>query len=163
MKLKSVLSLLVIIILLSTAFGYAYDSVRHKKTDPYSGPMDIMVYRSPACECCSKWIEHLHEHQFNVTDIKTHDMEFVKSKYNVPAEMTSCHTAIIGGYIIEGHVPADDIKRLLKVKPDIAGLSVPGMPVGTPGMEMGDKKDPFAVITFDTNGKYEIFNEYWHY
>lgn len=129
----------------------------------YAGSLDITVYRSATCRCCGNWINHLKKNNFNVTDIQSHDMASVKQKYNLPKAMESCHTAIIDGYIIEGHVPADDIKLLLKTRPAVAGLSVPEMPVGTPGMEMDNRKDPFKVISFDRNGKFETFNEYSNY
>ena len=90
-------------------------------------------------------------------------IEKIKNKYNVPPGLASCHTAIIDGYVIEGHVPADDIKRLLNTRPDIRGLSVPQMPVGTPGMEMSDRKDPFRVISFGDDGEFGIFQEYTDY
>ncbi|MDH5358111.1 MAG: DUF411 domain-containing protein [Gammaproteobacteria bacterium] len=121
---------------------------------------DIKVYRSPDCQCCHKWITHLQKHQFNVIDLLTPDMANVKETVKLPRKMASCHTAMIEGYIIEGHVPADDIKRLLAEKPDIAGLSVPQMPVGTPGMEIGTRKDTFIVFQFDNTGNYSIFNKY---
>ncbi|MFW5451082.1 MAG: DUF411 domain-containing protein [Methylophagaceae bacterium] len=87
-------------------------------------------------------------------------MADVKEAVKLPKQMTSCHTAIINGYIIEGHVPADDIRRLLVEKPDIAGLSVPQMPVGTPGMEVGERKDNFIVFQFGHEGHYGVFNRY---
>jgi len=121
---------------------------------------DIKVYRSPTCQCCHKWINHLENNKFNVIDILTNNMVEVKNAVKLPKAMTSCHTAIIDGYIIEGHVPANDIRRLLANKPDIAGLSVPQMPVGTPGMEMGERKDNFIVFQFDKNDKYSVFNQY---
>lgn len=121
---------------------------------------DITVYRSPDCHCCHKWIKHLQKHNFKVLDEVTHNLAEVKDKTGIPKVMGSCHTAIVDGYLIEGHVPADDIKRLLLNKPDIKGLSVPQMPVGTPGMEMGEKKDMFTVISFDEAGNYRIFNRY---
>lgn len=125
-----------------------------------SSDMDIKVYRDPNCQCCHKWISHLEENKFNVLDILTPDMASVKETVHLPAQMASCHTAIIDGYIIEGHVPAADIRRLLATRPDIAGLSVPQMPVGTPGMEMGERKDNFSVFQFNKNGTYSIFNSY---
>jgi len=121
---------------------------------------DIKVYRSPSCQCCHKWINHLKENKFNVLDVLSNNMASVKTAVQLPKPMASCHTAIIDGYIIEGHVPADDIRRLLADKPNIAGLSVPQMPVGTPGMEMGERKDPFIVFQFDKNGQYTVFNQY---
>ena len=123
-------------------------------------PIEITVYRSPTCGCCSKWIKHLEENQFNIKDIVSDDMQAIKEKYGVPRNMASCHTAIVDGYVIEGHVPARDIKRLLKIKPKVIGISVPGMPSGTPGMEMGGRKDPYQVISFDKEGKYEVFSRY---
>ncbi len=121
---------------------------------------EIKVYRDPDCQCCHKWINHLKQNKFNVLDLPTRNMTSVKEAVKLPKKMASCHTAIIDGYIIEGHVPADDIVRLLTDKPDITGLSVPQMPVGTPGMEMGERKDPFIVFQFDKSGKYSIYNRY---
>ena len=128
-----------------------------KETQQMEKPIDIVVYRSPSCGCCSKWLDHLKKHQFNVEDIVTDDVSSIKKKYGVPGNLASCHTAIVG------HVPAGDIKSLLKMKPKVIGLSVPGMPAGTPGMEMGDRKDPFQVVTFDKEGQTKIFNNYENY
>ena len=125
--------------------------------------MDIVVYRSPTCGCCGKWLEHLKKHDFNVTDHVTEDVQSIKDKYGVTAALASCHTAIVGGYIVEGHVPAGDIKSMLKNKPDIKGLAVPGMDAGTPGMEMGDRKSPFKVIAFDKQGQLTIYKSYDKY
>ena len=123
-------------------------------------PVDIVVYRSPTCECCGKWLEHLKKNNFNVKDIATDDVQAIKNKYGVSEAMASCHTAIVDGYVIEGHVPANDIMKLLKTKPKIVGIAVPGMPSGTPGMEMGDRKDAYNVMSFDKENHYEIFHSY---
>jgi len=123
-------------------------------------PIDIVVYRSPTCECCGKWLEHMKKNNFNIKDIVTDDVQAIKKKYGVPEAMASCHTAIVDGYVIEGHVPANDIMKLLKTKPKIVGIAVPGMPSGTPGMEMGDRKDSYNVMSFDKENHYEIFNSY---
>jgi len=123
-------------------------------------PIDIVVYRSPTCECCGKWLEHMKKNNFNVKDIVTDDVQAIKKKYGVPEAMASCHTAIVDGYVIEGHVPANDIMKLLKTKPKIVGIAVPSMPSGTPGMEMGDRKDSYNVMSFDKENHYEIFNSY---
>jgi hypothetical protein len=123
-------------------------------------PVDIVVYRSPTCNCCGKWVEYLKKNNFNVKDIVTNDVQAIKKKYGVSEEMASCHTAIVDGYVIEGHVPASDIMKLLKTKPKIVGISVPGMPSGTPGMEMGGRKDPFNVMSFDRENHYKVFNSY---
>jgi hypothetical protein len=122
--------------------------------------VDIVVYRSPTCECCGRWLEHLKKNNFNVKDIVTDDIQAVKNKYGVSEAMASCHTAIVDGYEVEGHVPANDIMKLLKTKPKIVGIAVPGMPGGTPGMEMGDRKDAYKVMSFDRENHYEIFNSY---
>ncbi|MFV1985137.1 MAG: DUF411 domain-containing protein, partial [Thiohalomonadales bacterium] len=119
----------------------------------------ITVYKSPTCGCCKKWVSHLKQNGF---DVSTHDVNSVvpyKEKNNVEPRLYSCHTATIKGYVIEGHVPAKDILRLLKNRPAITGLSVPGMPKGSPGMEMGDKKDPYSVISFDREGVKKIYSQ----
>lgn len=117
---------------------------------------DAIVYKSPTCGCCSDWIKHLEEHGFTTEVHNNPDMSPVKNNLGVPRKLQSCHTAKIGGYVIEGHVPADVIARLLKEKPSIKGLAVPGMPMGSPGME-GPHKDPYNVVTFDDNGKTSVY------
>lgn len=121
--------------------------------------VDIVVYRSPTCSCCKKWVEHLKQNNFNVQDIVTGDVQAIKDKYGVPKEMASCHTAIVDGYVVEGHVPATDIRTLLKTKPKVIGIAVPGMPRGTPGMEVG-AKDPYDVMSFDRDKRFAIFSNH---
>jgi hypothetical protein len=123
-------------------------------------PVEIKVYRSASCGCCSKWVDHLKENKFIVKDYVVDDVQIVKDKNGVPKSMASCHTALVNGYVVEGHVPAKDIMRLLKEKPRVVGISVPGMPVGTPGMEMGGRKDPYEVVSFDKNNNYQVFSKY---
>jgi hypothetical protein len=123
-------------------------------------PTDIVVYRSPTCGCCEKWVDHLKQNNFNVQDIVTDDVQAIKNKYGVSEDMSSCHTAIVDGYVVEGHVPAADIASMLKAKPKIIGIAVPGMPKGTPGMEMGGRKDRYNVMSFDRDRRYEIFNNH---
>ena len=125
--------------------------------------LEITVYRSPSCGCCSKWLTHLKQNQFTVKDVVIDDVATIKQKYGVPAQLASCHTAIVNGYVIEGHVPADDIKNLINSKAKITGLSVPGMTTGTPGMEMGDRKDPYDVVSFDKAGQIKVFKHYQNY
>ncbi|MEH1776626.1 DUF411 domain-containing protein [Nostoc sp.] len=134
--------------------------IQNQQTPLKSTALNATVYHSPDCNCCGGWIDHLKAQGFKITDFSTTDIETVKQKYNVPDNLSSCHTAIVNGYVIEGHVPADDIKRLLQEKPNVAGLSVPQMPVGTPGMEMGNRKDPFSVFSFDRNDSVAVFNKY---
>ena len=139
-------------------------SVWDRETEPsYSGTKEITVYRSPNCGCCGVWVEHAQKHGFKVKDIKTEEMEALKQKHNVPPQLASCHTTIVDGYVMEGHIPADDIKRFLQEKPKLAGLTVPGMPLGTPGMEAGERKQPFQVLAFNNQGEVKVFKEYQSY
>jgi hypothetical protein len=140
-------------------------SIWDKETEAdYSGTPEMTVYRSPSCGCCGMWVEHAQKHGFKIEDIKTDEMEALKQKHNIPEELASCHTTIIDGYVMEGHIPADDIKRFLTEKPEnMVGLAVPGMPIGTPGMEAKDIKQPFQVLAFNDKGEVEVFNEYQSY
>lgn len=139
-------------------------SVWDRETEPnYSETRDMTVYRSPSCGCCGVWIEHAQKHGFKIEDIKTDEIEALKQKHNIPAELASCHTTIIDGYVMEGHIPVDDIKRFLAAKPNMTGLAVPGMPIGTPGMEARDIKQPFQVLAFNDKGEVEVFKEYQSY
>ncbi len=119
----------------------------------------ITVYKDPSCGCCKSWIEHLIKHGYPVDAKDTPQMTEVKRTLGVPDALTSCHTAVVNGYLIEGHVPAADIAKLLKEKPKVAGLAVPGMPVGSPGME-GPRKVHYQVLSFDRNGKTKVFASY---
>ncbi|WP_104204452.1 DUF411 domain-containing protein [Billgrantia saliphila] len=122
----------------------------------------IEVYQDPNCGCCSAWAEHLEAEGFEVRQHKTPDIRAVKMEHGVTSEIASCHTAVVEGYVIEGHVPAGDIKRLLAERPDVAGLAVPGMPHGTPGMETG-RQDDYAVLAWQREDRTPaIFNEYTH-
>jgi hypothetical protein len=143
-----------------SATAGAGQSVWDTPTPPLPGPTEITVYRSPTCGCCAKWLEHMKKHGFVIKDIQEADMDAVKRKLGVPADLQSCHTGVVAGYVIEGHVPAGDVKKLLSTKPALAGLAVPGMPVGAPGMEMGERKDAFAVMGFAKDGKASVFSEY---
>lgn len=144
---------------LLTAFGLLAVNVAASAGNTVK-PIDIVVNRSPSCTCCGKWVEHLKQNNFNVQDIVTDDVQAIKNQHGVTPELASCHTALVDGYVIEGHVPAADILTLLKTKPKVLGLSAPGMPVGTPGMEMGSKKDAYDVVSFDNKQHTEIFTHY---
>lgn len=122
---------------------------------------NVLNHKSPYCGCCTDWTVHMQEAGFTVTE-KLHDnMNAVKQKLGVTPELASCHTAEIDGYVFEGHIPADDIKAFLENPPrNAVGLAVPGMPVGSPGMEYGDKKDEYPVYAFNDKG--QVF-EYRHY
>ena len=117
---------------------------------------EISVYKSRSCDCCGKWVEHLQQHGFTVVVHSAEDLDPVKAKYGVPADLVSCHTAVVEGYVVEGHVPASDIRRLLEERPKARGLAVPGMPAGSPGME-GAGREPYEVLLFDASGTTQVF------
>ena len=118
---------------------------------------EVTVYKSPTCGCCNKWVEHLQANGFTVKAQNVADVMPYKSANGVPLALGSCHTAKVDGYVIEGHVPADDIKRLLKERPKVLGLSVPGMPIGSPGMEQGAHKEKYDVLSFDKTGQTSVY------
>lgn len=120
----------------------------------------MTVYKSATCGCCSKWVEHMQANGFDVKAVNVDDIDKVKRERGVPADAASCHTAIVNGYVVEGHVPADAVQKMLKEKPAIAGIAVPGMPMGSPGMEVpGGQKDAFNVVSFDKSGKTAIYQK----
>jgi hypothetical protein len=119
-------------------------------------PPAVAVYKSATCGCCAKWVEHLRANGFAPTATNVDDLTAVKTRYHVPAAVQSCHTALVGGYVIEGHVPAEDIRRLLKERPAVAGLAVAGMPAGSPGMD-APNAPPFDVVSFDKEGKTRVY------
>jgi hypothetical protein len=116
-----------------------------------AGPAQVQVYKSPSCGCCNKWIDHLESHGFSVRAIDVSDLRSIKAENGVPPRLSSCHTAFVEGYIVEGHVPAQDIRRLLLEQPRISGLAVPGMPIGSPGME-GPNPERYRVLSFGPEG-----------
>ena len=121
----------------------------------------VTVYKSKYCGCCGEWVKHMENNGFKVNVIETEALNEVKIKYNVPAPLASCHTAIIGNFIVEGHTPASSIKRFLKEAPkDSIGLAVPGMPLGSPGMEQGNMKQPYDVLAFDKQGHTVVFEKF---
>jgi hypothetical protein len=124
-------------------------------------PPVVEVYKSPTCGCCANWVEHLKKAGFTVHATNVDDMTKLKASHNVPRAVQSCHTALVDGYVIEGHVPASDVQRLLKERPAVAGIAVPGMPIGSPGMEVeGRKPDAYDVVTFDKQGQTKVFSSH---
>lgn len=119
---------------------------------------DVVVYKSPTCGCCTAWVDHLEENGLSVEVHNRRDMNPVKDQMGVPARLRSCHTAVADDYVIEGHVPADLISKALGEKPDVKGLAVPGMPMGSPGME-GPRKDDYAILTFTEDGQTSVYAE----
>ena len=121
---------------------------------------EIAVYKTPTCGCCSLWVDHMKEAGFKVTTTDLNDLHPIKNHFGVSHDIESCHTAIVGGYVVEGHVPADVVQKMLEEKPDIAGIAVPGMPIGSPGMEVeGRPADRYNVIAFDKQGNRTVYAE----
>ncbi|OOG46390.1 DUF411 domain-containing protein [Polaromonas sp. A23] len=122
----------------------------------------VEVWKDPGCGCCKDWVAHMEANGF---DVKVHDSgnTAARKRLGVPDKLGSCHTALVGGYAIEGHVPAREVHRLLKERPAAVGLSVPGMPVGSPGMDgkiYGDRKDPYDVVLISRNGSTRVYQSY---
>ena len=143
-------SLAVAVSLAALAVGTAASQAR-----PTAVP--IQVFKTPTCGCCAKWVDHMKAAGFapEVQDLP--NLAGVKSDAGVPPNLQSCHTARVGGYIVEGHVSADTVKRLLKEKPRVAGIAVPGMPLGSPGMEQGPQKDKYNVVAFGKDGSQKVY------
>ncbi|WP_326849038.1 DUF411 domain-containing protein [Solemya velum gill symbiont] len=120
---------------------------------------EVIVYKSPTCGCCNEWVDHLRSNGFTVSTRDRSNMQPIKQEFGVQAGLQSCHTATVDGYFIEGHVPAKDIKRLLSEKPEISGLTVLGMPMGSPGME-GHRKDSYAVLEVDPDNNTSVYAQY---
>jgi hypothetical protein len=119
----------------------------------------ITVYKDPTCGCCGKWAEHLRSNGFEVAVQETKDLAGYRKKYGVPESLASCHTAVVDEYAVEGHVPAREIQRLLKERPKAKGLAVPGMPMGSPGMEAA-KTQAYSVLLFDGSGRSQLYQSY---
>lgn len=120
------------------------------------GGPEVTVFKRATCLCCSNWAEHMRENGFEVTEEASDELLEVKREHGVPLELAACHTALIDGYVFEGHVPADVIRDFLEERPDATGLAVPGMPVGSPGME-GPDPESYEILAFDSEGRTEVF------
>ena len=123
---------------------------------PATATPQLTVYKSPTCGCCANWVEYMKENGFTASVTNLPDVSPIKAKHHVPARLVSCHTTLVGGYVIEGHVPVEDVRRLLKEKPAIVGLAAPGMPAGSPGMDMPGAP-AYDVIAFDKSGATKVF------
>ncbi len=121
-------------------------------------PDKVEVYKTATCGCCGLWVEHMKKSGFAVEIHNVRNVSPFRERFGVPDSMASCHTAVVGGYAIEGHVPAADVKRLLREKPKAAGIAVPGMAQGSPGMEQGSSKDAYNVVLFNASGQTTVFS-----
>lgn len=137
-----------------SAAGLTYSVFAQQK------PTVVSVYKTSTCGCCSKWVDHMKAHGFELKVQDVEDISAVKTKLGVAPELGSCHTAQVEGYVIEGHVPATSVQRLLKERPKVTGLTVPGMPVGSPGMEIpSGQTEPYNVLTFTRDGQTKVFEK----
>ena len=122
-------------------------------------PRQMVVFKDPNCGCCGKWVEHVRANGFAVEVQEVSDIAEYSRRYGVPSQLRGCHTAVIDGYTIEGHVPATDIQRLLSERPEAKGLAVPGMPVGSPGMEGGSPQS-YSTLLFTADGRTSVFQNH---
>lgn len=126
-----------------------------------NAPTIITVYKSPTCGCCGGWIEYVQEHGYRVRVEQITDVTSIKTRYQIPVELQSCHTSLVGGYVVEGHVPVEALEQLLAERPSVKGIAVPGMPIGAPGMEQpGVAPEPYEVLTFDAVGNTAVFSRH---
>jgi hypothetical protein len=144
-------------VILAAVIGYSIYTPKQNA----SQMADITVYKDPNCGCCADWADHLRDSGLSVKVVESDDMDAVKKQYGVPYEMQSCHTAKVGDYFVEGHVPAEHIQWMMSEKPDIKGMSVPDMPAGSPGMEMSDgSADAYDLVLVKKDGTTEVHASY---
>ena len=142
-----------------TALGLMPLVIGHLALSACSEAQVLEVYMSPSCGCCGKWVDHMRNAGFQVVVTDMTDLRPIKNKFGVVPDLRACHSAMIDGYVIEGHVPSREVMRLLKDRPKAIGLAVPGMPIGSPGMEQGSRHDPFQVILFSSTHR-SVFAAY---
>tara|TARA_B100000886_G_C20292968_1_gene436264 strand:- start:336 stop:818 length:483 start_codon:yes stop_codon:yes gene_type:complete len=148
----------IIILILFVSLFYTYNFVTVKKdvlANVYNNKLNVEVFKTPSCGCCYGYVLFLEKEKFNVKQTDMRSLHSIKQKYNIPVEMQSCHTTIIGKYFIEGHVPLEAINKLLEEQPSIDGIALPGMPIGTPGMP-GKKEEPYIIYQL-IDGKFSVF------
>ena len=148
----------IIILILSVSLFYSFNFIEDKENASAkinNKKLSVEVFKTPSCGCCYGYVLFLEKEKFNVKQTDMRSLHSIKQKYNIPLEMQSCHTTIMGRYFIEGHVPLEAVNKLLKEQPDIDGIALPGMPIGTPGMP-GKKEEPYIIYQL-IDGKFSIF------
>jgi hypothetical protein len=141
-------------LLLASAVGVVFSGAAQAQSRP---DRTLTVYKSPTCACCDGWIAHMRQAGFTTTVRVTSDVRAVRLARGLPDALASCHTGVIGGYAVEGHVPAADVVRLLAERPEAVGIAVPGMPLGSPGMEAGGRREPFDTVLVLRSGATRVF------
>ena len=157
MFLKNFVRSITILILFVSLF-YSFNFILNKKNalaNTDNKNLNVEVFKTPSCGCCYGYVLFLEKEKFNVKQTDMRSLHSIKQKYNIPIEMQSCHTTVVGRYFIEGHVPLEAVNKLLKEQPDIDGIALPGMPIGTPGMP-GKKEEPYIIYQL-IDGKFSIF------
>lgn len=152
---RNMIGLMLAAVLVSLASAHAGKAASTDRATS-AKPIAIKVYKTPDCECCKTWVQHLRDNGFQVETVDMPDLSLINQKYGVKPAFEACHTAVVNGYVVEGHVPADVIMKLLKEHPAVAGVAVPGMPSGSPGMEVGSK-ERYDVLTFDRAGRTRVY------
>ena len=148
----------IILLILSVSLFFASNFVADKQkvlASTNNNKLNVEVFKTPSCGCCYGYVLFLEKEKFNVKQTDMRSLHSIKKKYNIPLEMQSCHTTIMGKYFIEGHVPLQAVNKLLKEQPDIDGIALPGMPIGTPGMP-GEKEEPYVIYQL-IDGKFSVF------
>ena len=157
MTLKNFIKFIILLILSASLF-FAFNFVADKQevlANTNKNKLNVEVFKTPSCGCCYGYVLFLEKEKFNVKQTDMRSLHSIKKKYNIPIEMQSCHTTIMGKYFIEGHVPLQAVNKLLKEQPDIDGIALPGMPIGTPGMP-GEKEEPYVIYQL-IDGKFSVF------
>lgn len=153
-------AVLAVAVIAANVVAYAQPKAQAKapaaKATAPAAKTPVTVYKTPTCGCCGKWVEYMNARGYACTVTEMPDLNDVKVKHGVPANLQSCHTSLVGGYVIEGHVPAEDVKRLLREKPAIVGLAAPGMPAGSPGMDVPNSP-AYEVIAFEKDGRQRVY------
>lgn len=139
--------------------AFSRDNARSTDISDALEQTEITMFKAPSCLCCDKWGDHVEEAGYSVTAKSRDDMSDIKNELGVPGDLVSCHTGVVDGYVVEGHVPADAIAKMLTERPKITGIAVAGMPAGSPGME-SDRPQPYNVFAFDPSGRRYIFGRY---
>jgi len=150
----------VLSIVIASVFVFDHYAFAANKASGSAKKNEIIVYKNASCGCCTKWAEHMRENGFKVIEKPVDNLDEIKDSLGVPKDKRSCHTAVLGKYVFEGHIPAKSIKKFLKNGKNLKGLVVPGMPMGSPGMDYGSQKTHFTVISFDENGKTSTFEKF---
>lgn len=149
----------VVIVLAGGAIWYIVDDYYDKQQSQGTTTAEIVMYKNEGCQCCAKWADYMRARGFAVETVKAQDLYAVKSEQGIPSDMGACHTALVNGYVVEGHVPAEDVKRMLREQPDAAGLVVPGMPASSPGMNTAFN-EPYKVFLLKEDGSTKVYAQH---